>query len=349
MQLTKPRVVSDLRLSGLWDGLIAIWRWPGTKIILAAAMLAAIGTAADWNMVGQALWQLDPAWLAAAMFMFIPQTLLSAMRWRRVVQDLLPISFRQSLLQVLFTSSLNLIVPGKLGDLSKGAILPTDRSVIKKAGTLRAMAEKVADVIALGTFMLYGCLRYDGLAIPIAIGTLLAAGFLWILMSDLPRNSQYARSLAGYSLLLWALHLLQIDFFLKAAGVFVSPQVVMAKVPLAILAGLLPLSACGIGTRDTALIWLFSDVAASPTMAVVGMLTALRYLVPGLAGMLAFAWHSSPSEEVDDINDEQEIVISEVVHMDDLPVGTVVLLDIHPEREVRQTKKRRKKKAKGKR
>ena len=53
----------------------------------------------------------------------------------------------------------------------------------------------------------------------------------------------------------------------------------------AIFAGLLPVTLWGIGTRDVALVWMFADVAPAPAMAVVGMLTALRYIVPGLAGI----------------------------------------------------------------
>jgi len=76
---------------------------------------------------------------------------------------------------------------------------------------------------------------------------------------------------------------------LLAAGVSVGFDVSLARVPAAIFAGLLPLSLCGIGTRDGALIWLFSDVAPAGTMAAVGLLTATRYLVPGAAG-IPFVW-----------------------------------------------------------
>ncbi len=94
-----------------------------------------------------------------------------------------------------------------------------------------------------------------------------------------------AVALAAASLALWTLHLLQIDLFLKAAGVHVAWSEALARVPVAIFAGLAPVSFCGLGTRDSALVWMFADVASASAMAAVGLLTASRYLVPGAVGI----------------------------------------------------------------
>ena len=50
-------------------------------------------------------------------------------------------------------------------------------------------------------------------------------------------------------------------------------------------AGLLPISFCGLGTRDAALVYLFADIAPASTMTVVGLLTGLRYVIPGAVGI----------------------------------------------------------------
>jgi hypothetical protein len=95
--------------------------------------------------------------------------------------------------------------------------------------------------------------------------------------------------------------LLQIGWFLRAAGVEVGVQETIARVPPAIFAGLLPITLWGVGTRDAALVHLFADLAPASTMAVVGMLTALRYVVPGAVGIalvpgaFAFVRNSRPS------------------------------------------------------
>jgi hypothetical protein len=249
------------------------------KIGVAGGLLVALYTAADWRSVGRVLASLDAGYLVAGLLLFVPQTLVSAMRWRRLVSPLAAISLGEAVRQTLAASALNLIVPSKLGDLSKAAMLPLagpgDRA---RAGGL-ALLEKGADVAALAVLWLSGWLAVNGLTLCGLLLTIAAAAS-WTRL-----RSSSGCSLAACSLVLWTLHLLQIDCFLKAAGVFVPWSEAASRIPAAIFAGLLPISFCGIGTRDSALIWLFSDTAPASVMAAVGALTALRYLVPGAAGI----------------------------------------------------------------
>ncbi|HEV7226400.1 MAG TPA: lysylphosphatidylglycerol synthase domain-containing protein [Pirellulales bacterium] len=249
------------------------------KIGVAAALLAGLYTAADWRSVGRVLASLDAGYLMAGLLLFVPQTLVSAIRWRRLVSPLAAISLGEAVRQTLAASALNLVVPSKLGELSKAAMLPLasagDRA---RAGGL-ALLEKAADVAALALLWAGGWLAIDGLTLCGVLLTLVAAA-RWTRL-----RASSGCSLAAFSLVLWTLHLLQIDCFLKAAGVFAPWSEAASRVPAAIFAGLLPISFCGIGTRDSALIWLFSDLAPASVMAAVGALTALRYLVPGAAGI----------------------------------------------------------------
>lgn len=262
------------------------------KIAVAILLLAILYRAADWSQVAATLRGLDAAWLAAALLLFVPQTVLSAWRWQRLVQPACAISLRESVRQTLAASALNLVAPSKLGDLSKAAMLPTvDKATKAKACGLVAI-EKGADVAALSLLLLLGCWGSD---LAVAGGAAFAAVVPVALMiigktrvrADLLGG---ALSLAFTSLALWVLHLAQIDFFLRAAGVTVPWTVSFARVPVAIFAGLLPVSFCGLGTRDAALVWLFADVAPAATMAGVGVLTALRYLVPGVLGIPCLHW-----------------------------------------------------------
>ena len=262
-------------------------------------MLAALYRAADWRAVGRVLASLDAGYLAAGLALFVPQTLISAARWRRLVAPLAALSLAEAVRQTLAASALNLVLPSKLGDFSKAAMLPTEgngtpgalarmrliskdgrgRPVLQLGRLAQPVLEKAADVVALGLLWGAGAAGAGGVAFSVALIAILAA-------ASWPRcRASRGYWLASYSLVLWSLHLLQIDCFLKAAGVFVPWAVASARVPAAIFAGLLPISFCGIGTRDSALVWLFSDLAPVPAMAAVGALTALRYLVPGAAGI----------------------------------------------------------------
>ena len=84
---------------------------------------------------------------------------------------------------------------------------------------------------------------------------------------------------------MWVMHLMQIGLFFWACGVTVSVMDVASYVPLAIIAGLVPITIAGIGVRDSALVVLFLDHGPAAQIALVGMLTSLRYLIPGLLGL----------------------------------------------------------------
>ena len=55
------------------------------------------------------------------------------------------------------------------------------------------------------------------------------------------------------------------------------------------LAGLLPLTFAGVGTRDAALVLLYQPYFSTPTAVALGILCTLRYLLPAVAG-LPFIW-----------------------------------------------------------
>jgi len=269
------------------------------KIAIAVILLAALYHAADWTQVITTLRGLEAAWLAAALLLFIPQTVLSAWRWQRLAEPVCLISLREAVRQTLAASAINLVAPSKLGDLSKAAMLPLGDGSHKAKACGLVVLEKGADIAALIVLLLLGCwgARFTT-PLCVAAGLLFTVAF--IATSRISARGQVlARILAIglMSLLLWVLHLAQIGLFLRAAGVSVPWTVCFARIPVAIFAGLLPVSFCGLGTRDAALVWLFADMAPAATMAGVGVLTALRYLVPGLLGIACLHWR--PVQAVD--------------------------------------------------
>jgi uncharacterized membrane protein YbhN (UPF0104 family) len=89
----------------------------------------------------------------------------------------------------------------------------------------------------------------------------------------------------GTSLFIWFLHLLQIWMFILALNASAPFVANLALSPLAILAGLLPLTFAGVGTRDAALVFLYAPYFAAPTAAALGILCTARYLLPALGGL----------------------------------------------------------------
>ena len=87
------------------------------------------------------------------------------------------------------------------------------------------------------------------------------------------------------SVIIWFLHLLQIWFFILALKAWAPFLANLALSPLAILAGLLPLTFAGVGTRDAALVVFYAPFFDAPTAAALGILCTARYLLPALGGL----------------------------------------------------------------
>src|SRR5690606_17149268 len=115
------------------------------KLAIAAVLLAALYWHCDGQRVAAALRGLDAGYLAAAMALFVPQTVVSAWRWKRLAAPLCSISLGEAIRQTLAASAWNLIAPSKLGDFTKVAMLPADVASRRHALTL-VVCEKIGDV-----------------------------------------------------------------------------------------------------------------------------------------------------------------------------------------------------------
>lgn len=92
-------------------------------------------------------------------------------------------------------------------------------------------------------------------------------------------------AVASTSVFIWFLHLLQIWMFILALRTWAPFLANLALSPLAILAGLLPLTFAGVGTRDAALVVFYAPFFSAPTAAALGLLCTARYLLPALGGL----------------------------------------------------------------
>jgi glycosyltransferase 2 family protein len=92
--------------------------------------------------------------------------------------------------------------------------------------------------------------------------------------------------IAATSIFVWFLHLVQIWFFILALKAVQTPFLAnLALSPLAILAGLMPLTFAGVGTRDAALVAFYAPYFNAPTAAALGLLCTSRYLLPAIGGL----------------------------------------------------------------
>jgi hypothetical protein len=87
------------------------------------------------------------------------------------------------------------------------------------------------------------------------------------------------------SIALWGVHLLQFWIFTKAVGGDVGAFVSFAFATLSTLAGLLPLTLSGIGSRDVAIVFFFAPYLTAGPAAFLGLLATVRLVVPAVAGI----------------------------------------------------------------
>lgn len=106
-------------------------------------------------------------------------------------------------------------------------------------------------------------------------------GYFWA-------NKRRLAIVSATSVFIWLLHLLQIWFFILALRGWCPFVANLALSSLAILAGLLPLTFAGVGTRDAALILLYAPYFPAHVAAALGLLCTVRYVLPAIGGLPFF-------------------------------------------------------------
>jgi uncharacterized protein (TIRG00374 family) len=225
---------------------------------------------------------------------------------------------------ILMASTLNMILPSKMGDLAKAYFMKGQRDLDGSSALSLVVFEKATDMLSLLLWCVIGLLLSPkdtwffwamaaGLSVGLvgglcllgsricarncfAVARALAPAPLRDRLDRLQRSWQalqdYVRSsmtqfltIGGTSVGIWFLHLLQIWMFILALNAWVPFVANLALAPLAILAGLVPLTFAGVGTRDSALIVLYQPFFNAPTAAALGLLCTSRYLLPAIGGL----------------------------------------------------------------
>ncbi len=126
------------------------------SFLISAGLLVFLFYKVDRSQLAQYLRATHWGWFSLALFMFIPQTWLYAVQWRRLVGLFAHIITWEAVEQILASNTMNLVLPSKLGDLAKGVF-------VQRMGRLdlhRAMNvvifEKMLDVASLAAYMLMG-------------------------------------------------------------------------------------------------------------------------------------------------------------------------------------------------
>ncbi|MGH8046055.1 MAG: lysylphosphatidylglycerol synthase transmembrane domain-containing protein [Chthoniobacterales bacterium] len=294
------------------------------SIVVSLGILAVLYWKIDFARVIPIFTHCSVSWLAASLLMVVPLTLLTAFRLCQLMPKGHPLGFLESNRLILLASVLNLVLPSKMGDMAKSVFM-ADRGHLRGSLALALVVfEKACDMLSLLVWCVFGLALYrDKDALFWAMTAAVVAGFLglalllgsthfakfcfgmgekfapgklkpkiatlhasWVEMHGyFWQDKAKLTRIAANSLFIWFLHLVQIWMFTIAIRTDVPFLANLALSPLAILAGLLPLTFAGVGTRDAALVFFYAPYMAAPSAAALGVLCTLRYVLPAILGL----------------------------------------------------------------
>lgn len=294
-----------------------------TALVLTIGILVVLYLHVDLRSMGQRLAEVHPLYFSIALSFFLPQFLVTSIRWRMMVAGIHPLTLWESVKMVMAAKAFNALVPAKLGELSKAYFLNRGGNADTPQSVSTVILEKILDMGGLCSVLLCGAIflpeRDEAVWSGVLVAGIVISGVLFLLFVPLlgvasrlenrgERGRRLSRLLAGWhtvlsmwragrttlpmilslSVLLWGLHVAQIYMFFPSLRHPVPLIPALALIPLAILVGVIPITIGGMGTRDSVLILLFAPYADAATMAGIGLLCSMRYWVDTLLGIPFF-------------------------------------------------------------
>lgn len=295
------------------------------SIVVTVAVFIIILMNIDIQQLGHYLLNINLFFFAVSMLFFIPSTLIGAERWRILIKKDSVISLWGSIKLTMGAGSLNVVTPSKIGDFARAYFMKKQGELGLKRGISVVVFEKSADLITIVLFSMLGLLLllFIGVVTTLTVSLLVfsfvvlgLAGLAYFIdfrrinlfkklfsltvmgrkvgsvfedahnyLLTLKKDKKHLWLVILFTLVLWVVEFIQIYFFFTAFDYFPPVELVFALVPISILIGLIPVTVGGMGTRDSALIILFSPYAPAPLMLGVGVMMTLRYWIPAMAGL----------------------------------------------------------------
>ena len=293
------------------------------SIIVSVAILLYIYSQIDFDNLIAVLQNCDRPMLIISLAMVIPITLITSWRLQQLVPKH-TLGFVEANRLILGASVLNMILPSKMGDIAKSYFMSERSNLSGSLALSISIFEKACDLLSLLLWCVFGLILYDnkdslfwimtaGIALGLVLGILLLSSkafadlFFKLGIKYTPKaiaqklekmqagwgemhdyfwhDKQQLMLISSTSIFIWFLHLLQIWLFILALRAVTPFIISLALSPLSILAGLLPLTFAGIGTRDAAIIYFYQDYFNEATGAALGLLCTSRYFIPAIIGL----------------------------------------------------------------
>jgi len=241
--------------------------------------------------------------------LFLLLTLFFLMiRWLLIIRVLhSKAKFKDSLVSIMSASSLNSILPSKLGDLFKVYYFK-EHGISQMLGAV--FTERILDIISLTLLLLTGSLILNKLtfiyiSITIILIFILLLSSLYILRKKLRKSTRYPllknllysinwivqRPHKGLilfllSLLVWFCSITQIYLLFLAVSANVDFLYFSSAIIIVIFVSLIPITIAGMGTRESAILYFFYSFASSEVLLAAGLLFSFfRYWLLSILGI----------------------------------------------------------------
>ena len=279
---------------------------------ITIAIFYVIFTKIDFYSVIEVLSHANLFYLFIALLLLLAIILITAKRWQTILETLgYNFQYKECFNLIMAAFPLTSITPSKSGDIIKAYYLKDKIPASKTVGSV--ITERMFDILTLVLFSLIGmifCKKYELAGVAFAIFVCIIVMFLlmrtgfnfrlpikssWnekiqniILSTKLltKDNKKAFLFILSYSILIWFISIVQTVMFFYALGINVPLLFTIANIPIAIFIGLVPVTLGGMGTRDAAIIFLFSEYATSSELLGVGILfSVFRYWLISLIGI----------------------------------------------------------------
>lgn len=280
---------------------------PLAVLAITAILLCLLASIVDVGAVARKLLSIDARYVLGFLLLETGIFLVSARRYQAILRFVgCKLPFRRCFTVNMATYPFISILPSVSGNLVKIIYLADESPPGKVISSV--LAERLFDFGVVGLLAVAGLTFYLGFPVILVTAALVLAlavltrleiaghlpdrgllgriGRILADIVDILRDGKTTAILSFYTLLMWALALVQISLFFAATGAEVPLQSVFLRMPIAMLIGQIPVTMSGMGTRDGAMLYLFAGLATAEQILAIGFLfTIFRYWVPAVAGL----------------------------------------------------------------
>ena len=289
------------------------------RVLLFPLLVLFVASKLNVDDFFESFWLIESKYFLYAIAYFLVYPWFGILRWKKLVSICYQIRFLKAAKIYFYGEGLNLILPSKLGDLSKAVFLKSDKICPLPYANGTVIYEKILDLLSIVTIFVLSFLSKGELTLnnQYQIFTFIFVLLLCIvIIFNLHRIGDFIENLAPleyrnivisildflkffkilkqnffsiflflfFSILFWAGHIFQIYLFILAANIDITYSQVLLYIPVVLIISLIPVSIAGFGTREISLLYFFEGITSPENIVLASLMISLRYFIPGFFG-----------------------------------------------------------------